>query len=190
MIEAAVGLPLLVCIILFILESFRLNTSMSAMDSIAYQATLSFIAHKSTIDFKKIIAKYLPKNVAEKSVKYRVVIYKNLDNLYNSSDHGGEEVATYTSDGSPDTNIGGFFDTNSNKRFDATNNYIYAGANPPAIEKGCAFVVTFVYDFKFSSTFIAKLYGTSNTLVKSSDNGVIDRDGKFLIWGRGTGVCL
>lgn len=190
MIETAVGLPLLVCIILFILESFRVNTSMSAMDSIAYQATLSFITHKSTSDFKNIVERYISPNIAKKNIKYRIVVYKSLNDLYNSIDHGGEEVANYTAAGSPDTSIGGFFDTNSNKKFDATTNYIYAGNNPPAVAKGCAFVVTFVCDFQFSSAFMAKLYGTSNTIAKSSDNGVIDRDGKFLIWGRGTGVCL
>lgn len=195
--EAALTLPVLLMLIFFIIELIRVNNTRTAMDSMALEAVLEFIATKSTANFEKIITKHRAAAIPRSNIKYYFTIYDSLEGMCATNPYGSEEVFW------PSSNVysvsdakKAYVDSNRDKSFferDTTsggNGYISLGnqTNPLTTASinnvykisGKAFVLTFVCDFKFSSAFVKKLFaGGSNTVDK----------GKFLIWGRGVGVC-
>jgi hypothetical protein len=110
--------------------------------------------------------------------------YGSEEVFWPSSDiYNADEAKKAYVDSNRDTN---FFqrDTSSNSGYISldshTNPLTTSSINSVYKISGKAFVLTFVCDFKFSSDFVKKLFaGGSNTVDKK----------KFLIWGRGVGVC-
>lgn len=194
--EVALTLPVLLMLIFFIIELIRINNTRTAMDSMALEAVLEFIATKSTKKFETIITKHKPAAIPRDNIKYYFTVYDSLESMCATDPYGSEEVFWPSSDiynadeakkayvdSNRDTN---FFqrDTSSNSGYISldshTNPLTTSSINSVYKISGKAFVLTFVCDFKFSSDFVKKLFaGGSNTVDKK----------KFLIWGRGVGVC-
>ncbi len=194
--EAALTLPVLLMLIFFIIELIRINNTRTAMDSMALEAILEFIATKSTTKFETIITKHKPAAIPRDNIKYYFTVYDSLESMCATDPYGSEEVFWPSSDvysadeakkayvdSNRDTN---FFqrDTSSDSGYISLNNHTNplttSSINSVYKISGKAFVLTFVCDFKFSSDFVKKLFaGGSNTVDKK----------KFLIWGRGVGVC-
>ena len=194
--EVALTLPVLLMLIFFIIELIRINNTRTAMDSMALEAVLEFIATKSTTKFETIITKHKPAEIPRDNIKYYFTVYDSLESMCATDPYGSEEVFWPSSDiynadeakkayvdSNRDTN---FFqrDTSSNSGYISldshTNPLTTSSINSVYKISGKAFVLTFVCDFKFSSDFVKKLFaGGSNTVDKK----------KFLIWGRGVGVC-
>ena len=194
--EAALTLPVLLMLIFFIIELIRINNTRTAMDSMALEAVLEFIATKSTTKFETIITKHKPAEIPRDNIKYYFTVYDSLESMCATDPYGSEEVFWPSSDiynadeakkayvdSNRDTN---FFqrDTSSNSGYISLNSHTNplttSSINSVYKISGKAFVLTFVCDFKFSSDFVKKLFaGGSNTVDKK----------KFLIWGRGVGVC-
>lgn len=194
--EVALTLPVLLMLIFFIIELIRINNTRTAMDSMALEAVLEFIATKSTTKFETIITKHKPAAIPRDNIKYYFTVYDSLESMCATDPYGSEEVFWPSSDiynadeakkayvdSNRDTN---FFqrDTSSNSGYISLNSHTNplttSSINSVYKISGKAFVLTFVCDFKFSSDFVKKLFaGGSNTVDKK----------KFLIWGRGVGVC-
>lgn len=194
--EAALTLPVLLMLIFFIIELIRINNTRTAMDSMALEAVLEFIATKSTTKFETIITKHKPAAIPRDNIKYYFTVYDSLESMCATDPYGSEEVFWPSSDvysadeakkayvdSNRDTN---FFqrDTSSDSGYISLNSHTNplttSSINSVYKISGKAFVLTFVCDFKFSSDFVKKLFaGGSNTVDKK----------KFLIWGRGVGVC-
>lgn len=194
--EAALTLPVLLMLIFFIIELIRINNTRTAMDSMALEAVLEFIATKNTKNFETIITKHKPAAIPRDNIKYYFTVYDSLDGMCATDPFGSEEVFWPTSDvynaneakrayvdSNRDSN---FFqrDTSSDSGYISldshTNPLSTSSINNVYKISGKVFVLTFVCDFKFSSDFVKKLFaGGSNTVDKE----------KFLIWGRGVGVC-
>ena len=194
--EAALTLPVLLMLIFFIIELIRINNTRTAMDSMALEAILEFIATKSTTKFETIITKHKPAAIPRDNIKYYFTVYDSLESMCATDPYGSEEVFWPSSDvysadeakkayvdSNRDTN---FFqrDTSSDSGYISLNSHTNplttSSINSVYKISGKAFVLTFVCDFKFSSDFVKKLFaGGSNTVDKK----------KFLIWGRGVGVC-
>ncbi|MBR1734912.1 MAG: pilus assembly protein [Alphaproteobacteria bacterium] len=194
--EAALTFPVIIILIFFILEMLRVNDTRTAMNSMALEATLDFIANQDASKFPTIIAKHKPKAIPTANIKYYFTIYESLEKMCSVPPYGSEEVfwpdgTSYSPDGTKvyvDSNrdnayLGRNVTTSSSGYINLTNT-----SNPTSTtslnttEKisGKVFVLTFVCDFVFSSDFVKKLFaGGSNTV-----NGK-----RFLIWGRGVGVC-
>lgn len=194
--EVALTLPVLLMLIFFIIELIRINNTRTAMDSMALEAVLEFITTKSTTKFETIITKHKPAAIPRDNIKYYFTVYDSLESMCATDPYGSEEVFWPSSDiynadeakkayvdSNRDTN---FFqrDTSSNSGYISLNSHTNplttSSINSVYKISGKAFVLTFVCDFKFSSDFVKKLFaGGSNTVDKK----------KFLIWGRGVGVC-
>ena len=194
--EVALTLPVLLMLIFFIIELIRINNTRTAMDSMALEAVLEFIATKSTTKFETIITKHKPAAIPRDNIKYYFTVYDSLESMCATDPYGSEEVFWPSSDiynadeakkayvdSNRDTN---FFqrDTSSNSGYISLNSHTNplttSSINSVYKISGKAFFLTFVCDFKFSSDFVKKLFaGGSNTVDKK----------KFLIWGRGVGVC-
>lgn len=195
--EAALTLPVLLMLIFFIIELIRVNNTRTAMDSMALEAVLEFIATKSTANFEKIITKHRPAAIPRDNVKYYFTVYESLDKMCETDPYGSEEVfwpdgdvynastaSTAYVDSNRDTSFFERDSTSGNNGYisltNQTNPLTTTSINSVSKISGKAFILTFVCDFKFSSAFVKKLFaGGSNTVDK----------GKFLIWGRGVGIC-
>ena len=204
--EATLTIPVMVMIIFFTLELMKVNNARAALDSMAIEATMNFIATKSIRNFDSIIEKYRSMNVSKNNIKYYFAIYETLDLMCAVPPFGNEEI--YWPSGTVhEPTTASFIDIDRNGVFrgrarhpsdnentDLTNGYLSlsnherpeddfdpaAATDVRKTLRGKVFVLTFVCDYKFSSDFIRTLFaGGSNT-----------HDGKhFLIWGRGVGVC-
>ena len=195
--EAALTFPVLLMLIFFIIELIRINNTRTAMDSMALEAVLEFIATKSTDNFEAIITKHKPAAIPRDNIKYYFTVYESLEGMCATDPYGSEGVFWPTSDvynaieakeAYVDSNRdASFFERDTSSE---SNGYISLSShtNPLTTSSidtvykisGKAFVLTFVCDFKFSSDFVKKLFaGGSNTVDKE----------RFLIWGRGVGVC-
>ncbi len=195
--EASLTLPIVLIMIFFIFEMINVNNARSAMDTIALEASLDFVANKNTNGFNGIIEKYRPSHIDPSRITYYFAVYESLAQMCSASPYGGEEVFWPESD----TSFGdstAFIDTDGNNAHLTRSTVASAGhillksykepeedfssnnKSPKDTLVGKAFVLTFVCDFPFSSAFVQKLFlGGSNTVDKS----------RFLIWGRGVGIC-
>lgn len=195
--EASLTLPVILMMIFFIIEMMKVNNTRTAMDSMALEASLDFVSNKNTNNFNDIIKKYKPSYIGDSNIKYYFAVYESLDKMCAVTPFGSEEVFWPSSDTTyapGDT----FVDSDGNSAYLARNTTATSGhiiltnyktpetsfsssnSSPKDTLIGRAFVLTFVCDYKFSSSFIGKLFvGGANTKDKT----------KFLIWGRGVGIC-
>lgn len=186
--EASLTLPVIVILIFFILEMMKVNNTRTAMDSMALEATLDFISNANTSNFATIIAKHKPRHLATSDIKYYFTIYNSLDEMCSKAPYGNEEVywpASNTYQSSTTT----YIDSNRDKSFYARQTsgtgYITLSdtskpENTISNFSGKVFVLTFVCDYKFSSAFVKKLFAGGSNVVDGT---------RFLIWGRGVGIC-
>ncbi len=167
--EASLTLPIVAAMIFFILEMMKVNNARTAVDSIALEATLEYIAQKNTAGFRDIINKYRPKYVAENQIEYHLTFYNSLTDMLSSAPYGNEDAYF----GSKTT----YLDTDKNGSYTGPRNSL---SSAPADPTGKAFVLTVVCNYHFSSAFVAKFFmGGANSKDKKA----------FLIWGRGVGIC-
>lgn len=194
--EISLTLPVLLILIFFIIELIRINNTRTALDTIALEAVLEFIATKNTNKFEDIIEKHKPLAIPRNNIKYYFTIYSSLDNMCATAPYGSEEVFWPNSNVySPTEAKKTYVDSNKDNNFfgrdtAGSNGYIalsnqaepFTTSSIDSIYKisSKVFVLTFVCDFKFSSEFVKKLFaGGSNTVDKA----------RFLVWGRGVGIC-
>lgn len=191
--EACLTLPVLMMMIFFIIEMMKVNNTRTAMDSIALEASLTFVADKNTGDFKKIIEKYRPIYVDKGKIKYYFTVYESLEKMCSVSPFGCGEVFWPNSSG--EAEVGTFIDSDGDTKclgeddksqMETVNRIApeksFSPTKDPPLNSltGKVFVLTFVCDYNFSSGFVGKLFGGgANTKDKT----------KFLIWGRGVGIC-
>lgn len=189
-IEAALIIPIIIYIVFFTIELVRVHNTKIAMDSMALQCTLDFIATKGTTNFETIIKKHLTLNLKRDKVKYYFKVYNSLADMCadGRAPFGADEIFWPASN---TATTGAYMDANNNNvqnstaagfinLSDNTNPRTTAALNTEEKLSGKAFVLTFICDFPFSSGFIKKLYG----------GGVNTKGGaRFLLWGRGVGVC-
>ncbi len=195
--EASLTLPVVLMMIFFIIEMMKVNNTRTAMDSMALEASLDFVSNKNTNNFNDIIKKYKPSYIEDSNIKYYFAVYESLDKMCAITPFGSEEVFWPSADNSyaPGNT---FVDSDGNsahlaRNITATSGHIAltnyrtpetsfssSNSSPKDTLIGRAFVLTFVCDYKFSSGFVGQLFvGGANTKDKS----------KFLIWGRGVGIC-
>lgn len=189
LIEAALTIPIIIYIIFFCIELVRVHNVKIAMDSMALQCSLDFIASKQTTNFETIIKKHLTLNLDRSQIKYYFKVYNDLATMCadTNTPFGADEVFWPNS---TSATAGAYLDANKNNTQNSSGGYITLSDNSNPITtasinttdklSGKVFVLTFVCDFPFSSGFMKKLYG----------GGVNTKNGtKFLLWGRGVGVC-
>lgn len=183
--EASLTLPIIVMMIFFILEMMKVNNTRTAIDSIALEATLEFIAQKKTTNFVNIINKYRPGYVKKEQIDYFFTFYKSLDDLCSTAPYGNEEAYW--------NSTSNYIDTDKSNNYTGPKNYInisdkrkpenYFNSTDTSADKcitGKVFVLTVVCDYHFSSAFVQKFFaGGANT--KNGKN--------FIIWSRGVGIC-
>ena len=192
--EASLTFPVVIMLIFFILEMMRVNNTRTAMNSMALEATLDFIANKSIANFDEIIAKHKPIAIPIANIKYYFTVYDSLESMCAVAPYGSEEVfwpegLVYSSgnkiyvDSNRDNAYAGRSTAAESGYIDLSNQMnplTTTSINSTEKISGKAFVLTFVCDYNLSSDLVKKLFaGGSNTV-----NG-----SKFLIWGRGVGVC-
>jgi hypothetical protein len=197
LLEVALTLPIIFYIIFFVLEVMLINRTKVAVDSIVMEATLDFISSKNTKHFDDIIKKYKSANAVYCDIVYYFDVYSDLTALCEKDPYGGEEIfwpiiadgkttKTYAEGDYLDTNRDGGFMARSSNSLTLTD-YSKPELNfgPSKDENfktltGKAFILTFVCDYKFSLPFACELL--------SGGTGTVGEE-KFLIWGRGVGVC-
>ena len=197
-IEATLTLPIMVMMIFFILEMVKVNNAKSAIEAISNQATFSFIANRNTNEFEEIITKHLPGFIQREDVKWYFAVYKDLDTMCAEAPYGLEEIYW------PPTEE--YLDSDGSNTFNAKKGDLIEFSKKEKPEEainvsdpnystlsGKVFVLTFVCNFRFSSAFVAKIFhGGSNTKAKegaTQSSPDSEGGGKFLLWGRGIGIC-
>ncbi|MDR0677387.1 MAG: hypothetical protein LBF57_01775 [Holosporaceae bacterium] len=197
LIEVAFTLPILCYLIFFLLELIKINTTQSALDAIAAEATYDYIASETIANFEKIIDKFRPQFIPKDRVRYWFRFYNDLATMCANSPYGGEEIAypDYT-----DPNAAGhaevgngnsidFIDTDGSKThlravgFDDNYANVIKYTTGELLASGKAFVLTFVIDYPFSSSFVKMLFSGGSNTIKSGQKGT-----KYLLWSRGIGI--
>ncbi|MDR0753479.1 MAG: hypothetical protein LBE95_02325 [Holosporaceae bacterium] len=195
--ETAITIPILICLIFYAIELMKINEAMTAIETIASEATFDFIAHGHKKNFDKIIEKYRPCYVPTGNIRYWFRFYESLSRMCSDSPYGGEDVAwPRYEDGNEHLGLGNSgceylpsseehvqVNTNTSIRsFSLMKSYIDGREKIPA---GTAFVLTFVCDYPFSSAYVKAFFsGGSNTINLASGT----KGTKYLLWGRGVGI--
>jgi hypothetical protein len=185
-IETALTLPVICYLIFFTLELVKINLVRSSIETMATEATFSFVFKGSTVDFDGIIAKYRPEFLPRDSIRYWFRFYDSPAQMCAMPPYGGEDVAWPAENHLDVENI--FIDSRGTGSFlkaegniDATTaSRFLDGTTPPS---GKVFVLTLVCDYVFSGALVKGLFsGGSNT------TGGSDTSRKYLLWGRGVGM--
>ncbi len=174
--------------IFFILESMMINKIQASLEAITTECTFDFIVSKKTDNFSTIINRHL-EGSQKNHVSWSFVVYEDLATMCSSksTSKGGEDVILYQNNA--EVSRIRFLNKNTSHNNSLTISNVakpetsFSAGNSDAKLRnlrGKAFMLTFVYDYNFSSAFVQKLFaGGHNTL-----------DGKkFLLWARGFGVC-
>jgi len=199
--EFTITLPIVVYLLFFLIEVWRLKTVQTAIDSIAQEFCISFMLTRSTtstnglngvgqslLNFDGIIKKYKPNYIDEKDISYYFTVFKDANELYINKSN----IPVYwpVSEASTSSNI--ILKSSINQQDNQNSNQILLNnyKRPELGQVGemadtfflrnTSFVVTVVLKYTFSSAFVAKLFGGGTNT--SSDN-------IFLIWSRGIGFC-
>lgn len=199
LIETCFALPIVLTLTFYILELMKINTCKSAIDAITQECTYEFIKSATCAEFDSIIKKHIPKyikysaNSSDNDIRFNVTLYTSLEKMCAKSPYGGSEITWLNNEGQAATGAEGeFLPTTSSATPIAAKDFDSSGNNPekqysnPKTLSGYAFVLTFVCRYRFSSSYIAKMFsGGSNTRkIESGGKGKM-----FLIWGRGAGIC-
>ena len=93
--EFTITLPIVVYLLFFLIEVWRLKTVQTAIDSIAQEFCISFMLTRSTtstnglngvgqslLNFDGIIKKYKPNYIDEKDISYYFTVFKDANELY------------------------------------------------------------------------------------------------------------
>lgn len=199
LIETCFALPIVLTLTFYILELMKINTCKSAVDAITQECTYEFIRSATCVEFDSIIKKHIPQyikysaNSSDNDIRFNVTLYTNLEQMCAKSPYGASEITWLNNNGDPATDAEGeFLPTTSSANPIEAQDFSYSGNAPqitytnPKMLSGYAFVLTFVCRYRFSSSYIAKMFsGGSNTRkIKSGGKGKM-----FLIWGRGAGIC-
>lgn len=182
LIEAAIAIPVVVYVMFFCFELVRIHFIKIALDSIALHCSLDFIASKEVTNFDSIIAKHSAAGFNKNRLKYYFKVYDKLEEMCanDKAPFGADEVFW------PDSNTsttGTYIDANSDNSHNSTSATATLSVNAaPAVTylSGKFFVLTFVYDFVFSGGLLKKFFRNGSNTKNGS---------KFLLWGRGAGVC-
>ena len=195
--EAALTLPVLMAIIFFIIEMMKVNNARTAINSIALEATMHFVATKDTASFENIIERHRPTYVPRNTIRYYFAVYESLDSMCSVPPYGNEAIywpAGITHE--PSTTS--FIDHNRSGTFlgrnTAGSGYLpLSNHHQPELDfgahisdenrysiRGKAFILAVVCSYRVSSGFVAGLFaGGANTQNREH----------FLLWGRGVGIC-
>lgn len=166
--EAAVTLPIVCWLIFFIFESIIISKVRASLDAIAMECSFDFMTSKNQKNFDAIISKHL-ESALIKNIGWYFIIYEDLSTM--CTDTFGEDVIL------PGCKIrvqlGSQAVTHKKgTRVEKNGSLTVAGGN--------AFVLTFTYEYKFTSAFVQQLFG----------GGYNTSDGKkCILWSRGVGVC-
>ena len=196
--ETAITIPIVLYFIFFTIELMKIGEATTAIETIASEATFDFIAHGNKKNFEKIIEKYRPAYVPKENIRYWFRFYENLAAMCSHTPFGGEDIAwpkyddgnLYLDLGSSEPyeylpSSGDMVIVNiedSIRNFSLMKSYINGTKKIPV---GTTFVLTFVCDYPFSSSYVKAFFsGGSNTLYSDSK----ERSTKYLLWGRGVGI--
>lgn len=178
MLEAALTLPIVVYIMLYSLELLHMNRMQTAIDAIAEKCTIDYIANHDSTKFEEIINQYLSAS-DQANLSYSFTVYESIEKMQKTPPYGGADIYW------PE-DITSYIPSSSESRLDAVG-YIVDNVKEPektqaVLEKipGCAFVLTFVFNYKFYSHLTSTFFsGGTNTADKK----------KYLLWSRGVGIC-
>lgn len=192
-IEAAFSLPIILLLIFFILESILINQIQAALEAIAIECTFDFITSKNTENFQTIIKKHFNKELSigrANNVHWYFVVYKDVATMCSTGSKGGEDIIydglriKLTGD---DVTHSGNLTVNATKPEDS-----FDSSNTDESLKtlsGKAFMLTFIYEYKFTNAFVSKFFSGGSNTGKTDKNGKTVSGDKFLLWSRGFGVC-
>ena len=177
MLEAALTFPIIIYIILFSLEMVHLQRVQTSIDAIAEACTIDYITYHDSSRFTSIINEYLS-STDRKHLMYSFTVYESLEKMSEAAPYGGTDIcwpgdtSSYIATTSTQLKAVGYI----------VDNVQTPEANQAVRDKipGCAFVLTFVFDYNFFSHLTRALFsGGSNTTDKK----------KYLLWARGVGIC-
>ena len=171
--EAALTIPVVFYVIFFAIELIRMNEIQIKLNAIAEEITMDFVINQSPIGFYDILVKYgMEAEAMNENLQYDLVVYESLSDVMSESPYGGEDIFI---------------------PWDTGNDYLVTTEESPVKSSafrinltgkldlsGKPFVITVVYKYQFSSSFVARLFnGGTNTY-----NGTA-----YLLWARGVGIC-
>jgi hypothetical protein len=187
MLEASFSFPIVLMLIFFMLEMLRVNTVKTALETIATETLVDFAVSKKTTDFAATINKYKPAYIKAESIKYYFAIYENFDQMCAESPFGSEDIYW---PGSAGLSSGVYLPSRGDDFLARKNDLVLTDRTKPetnAFPDGLnnkVFVLTFVCDFSFSSSFVGKMFaGGSNA------KGLPPEETKFVLFSRRVGVC-
>ena len=193
-IEAALSLPIICWLIFFILESILINQIQGALEAIAVECTFDFITAKSTDNFSTIIKKHFDKQFSighKENVSWYFVVYKDVSTMCGTGSKGGEDIIyndlRIQLAGSEVTHSGSLAIKDATKPEDS---FSFSAAAPMNTLSGKAFMLTFIYEYKFTSALVSQFFsGGSNTVSKGGSKSEDSDKGPYWLWSRGFGVC-
>lgn len=178
LLEAALTLPVVCYMIFFTLELIHMNHTQVALNAIAEECTMDYIFHKDSTRFSSIIAKHdMGNDLSNGSLQYDFKVYDSLANVMSSSPYGGMDIIAWNG-----SNVDDYLPTTNNSSPIKPTTTYYSGKTPESSESmpGHPFILSFVYKYQFSSSFVGKLFnGGTNTKDKKM----------YLLWARGAGIC-
>lgn len=175
MLEAALTLPIVVYIMLYSLELLHMNRMQTAIDAIAEKCTMNYIVNQDSTKFAEIINQYLSAS-DRANLSYSFTVYESIEKMQEAAPYGGADIYW------PE-DITSYIPSSSESRLKAIGYIVDNDKEPEKKQKalaGCAFVLTFVFDYKFYSHLTSTFFsGGTNTADKK----------KYLLWSRGVGIC-
>lgn len=175
MLEAALTLPIVIYIMLYSLELLHMNRMQTAIDAIAEKCTIDYIANHDSTKFEEIINQYLS-NSDRSKLSYSFTLYESIEKMQETSPYGGSDIYW------PE-DVSSYISSSSKSRLKAVGYIVDNDKAPEKTQKalaGCAFVLTFVFDYQFYSHLTSTFFsGGTNTADKK----------KYLLWSRGVGIC-
>lgn len=173
--EAALTIPIVFYMIFYTLELIRMNEIQIKLNAIAEECTMDYIMNHDSSNFDAIITKHEMQTEKQNNrLKYSMILYNSLADMMSADPYGGMDIII-----DPTSNESDYLVTTGASATKPAATQVYKWSDS-GTKFGKPFMLTFTYDFKFSSVFVAKLFnGGSNT-----KNGTA-----FLLWARGVGIC-
>lgn len=198
--EAVLTLPIILCLMFFIIEILMMSDMQIALDSIVTEMTLDFMGAKKTDNFEAIIQKYAPKYMTKNKVSWYFSIYQDLNSMNN--DNKIVSTASFEKKNGKDIIVSDSIHPERSFGPEKQDDLMKTLSQKP-------FVLTVVCDYNFASEFIGKCFfgfaGPGNAgdapgqapseqgdaSSSATGKGVSEKEGneKFVIFSKCVGVC-
>ncbi|MDR1983184.1 MAG: pilus assembly protein [Holosporaceae bacterium] len=192
-VEAALTFPIVCYLIFFILEIMKINDTQIAADSIATEMAFAFMASRNTDNFDEIVNQYKPPYISENKITWYFYVYEDLLTMNSEDSNDNKDLSTADSEKSNDNNK--IYWPSSENTIQSENGNIIKLVSYKTPEtsfsldnsdtkfqtlSGKAFVLTVVCDYQFSNDLVKRIF-----IGAKGSRG----EGKYIIHGRGVGVC-